>query len=137
VDLQPYAYWLTSQNVGVGGELYLSNTSREDGESSTMMGIGPSLLLAFADSSYDWYPFLQVGGLFAWLSEKSPYVESGNLKSGSGFALELGGGGTYMLGRRAGITLQLYYQAQWITVDAEKKTGKQYGMRVGITGFIF
>ncbi len=137
VDLKPFAYWFTSPNVGVGGELYLSSSSRKDGESSTTIAIGPSVLLAFADSSYTWYPFLQLGGLFASVSEKSPYVESGNQKSGTGFALELGGGGTYMLGRRAGITVQLYYQAQWITIASEAKTGKLYGMRVGVTGFIF
>jgi hypothetical protein len=137
VDLSPFAYYLTSSNIGIGGLVYVNSSSREDGESSTTMGVGPSLLLAFADSSYSWYPFLQLSALWASASEKSPYVETGQVKTGSGFALEFAGGGTYMLGRHVGINVQGYYQIQWITVDAETNTGKQYGLRVGFTGFIF
>jgi hypothetical protein len=137
IDLAPFAYYLTASNIGVGALVYVNSSSRKDGESSTTMGVGPSLLLAFADSSYSWYPFLQLTGLWASASEKSPYVESGQVKTGSGFALEFAGGGTYMIGRHVGINVQGYYQVQWITVDAESNTGKQYGLRVGITGFIF
>jgi Outer membrane protein beta-barrel domain len=136
-EITPYFYFFTSPNIGVGGDIYLSSSSRKDGESSTTLGIGPSVLLAFADSSYAWYPYLQMGLLFATASESSPYVESGNTKSGSGYALELAGGATYKVGRHVGITVLAYYQAQRITVDGEVNTGKLYGLRVGITGFIF
>jgi hypothetical protein len=136
-DLAPFAYYLTSANIGIGGLAYLNSTSRTNGESSTTMGFGPSLLLAFADSSFAWYPFLQVSALWASATEESPYVESGQQQSGTGFALEFAGGGTYMIGRHVGISVQGYYQVQWITVDGETNTGKRYGLRVGVTGFLF
>lgn len=136
-ELTPYCYFFTSSNIGIGGEVYLSSSSRENGESSTTIGIGPSVLLAFADSSYAWYPYLQLGVMFASASERSPNVESGNTKSGSGYALELAGGATYKIGRHVGVTVLAYYQAQRVTVDDEVNTGKLYGLRVGITGFIF
>lgn len=136
-SLTPYAYWFTSQNVAFGGELYLENTSRDQGESSTTLGIGPSALFTFADSSLSWYPFLQTTALLAWISQSSPYTTTASTVSGTGFGLELAGGGTYMIGRQVGITALLYYQVQWFTVDSESRRGNQYGLRLGLTGFIF
>jgi hypothetical protein len=137
VSLNPYVYFFTSQNVAFGGELYLENSSRDQGESSTTLGVGPSALFTFADSTSSWYPFLQMSALLAWISQSSPYTTTASTVSGTGFGLELAGGGTYMIGRHVGITALLYYQVQWFTVDSESKSGNQYGFRVGLTGFIF
>jgi len=136
-SLTPYAYWFTSQNVAFGGELYLENSSRDQGESSTTLGIGPSALFTFADSSFTWYPFFQTTALLAWISQTSPYTTTATTVSGTGFGLELAGGGTYMIGRQVGITALLYYQVQWFTVDSESQRGDQYGLRLGLTGFLF
>lgn len=136
-SLSPFAYFFTSQNVAFGAELFLENSARDQGESSTTLGIGPSALFTFADSTYSWYPFLQTSALLAWISQSSPYTTTASTVNGTGFGLEIAGGGTYMIGRRVGITALLYYQVQWFTADSESKTGNQYGLRLGLTGFLF
>jgi hypothetical protein len=136
-SLTPYAYYFTSPNVAFGGELFLESSSRDQGESSTTMGIGPSALFTLADSTFAWYPFLQMSALLAWISQSSPYTSTGTTATGTGFGLELAGGGTYMLGPHVGVTALLYYQVQWISVDTVTETGNQYGLRLGLTGFLF
>ena len=146
VSFQPAGLYLIAPNVAVGGELRISRSSQDAGNTTTL-GLGPSATYYLGEPEAPVLPFV---GANLLLLRSTSSTDLGTIDIGgpvdlgtaevtlTGLAFDIQAGFTYMLARNVGVTTAAFFLYERLgSDDAEAQTGNTVGVQVGITAFIF
>lgn len=135
IVIAPQVSYFIMPNLAVGGLVNFLGQS-QSGSSFSQLGIGPTIAYYFGDQSTTLYPFVQ-GAVFynSITSSYSGYYSSSTTIGGVGF--EVDAGITPMLARNIGLTLAAFFRLSNYSQNITSSSINTFGLRVGITGFLF
>lgn len=105
----------------------------QSGSSLTLVGVEPTVAYYFGTESVTVYPFVQ--GAVSYNSVSSSFGNSSSTSSGVGF--EVDAGVTPMLAKNIGLTLAAFFQYSSYSQNNARLNLSTFGVKVGITGFVF
>lgn len=132
ISLSPQISYFVISNLAIGGTVNFVSQS-QSGSSLTQVGVGPTIAYYFGDQSVTVYPFVQ--GSFFYNSLSSGSGNSSSTASGVGF--EADAGITSMLAKNIGLTLAAFFQYSSYSQNNARFNISTFGVKVGITGFLF
>lgn len=117
--------------LGIGLEL---QNQLQGGDSITSLGIGPSISYFFGNEDSVIYPFVEIEGVYSNVSYDNIVVAV--------LYGEVSVGSVYMISNSVGAFASLYAQFNKLTFSQHGRediysTGNEFGLRLGVTAFIF
>ena len=146
LDIAPGLRYFVAPKIALGADLLYTRTSQGD-ESSTTLGIGPVVILAFGSSQSKTYPYIGGGIFYARNTEKSSYEEfdpwigqttTTEEDKISGSDLRFGTGLIQMVSKNLGIMVELSYHIHNMKPEeGDSQSGNMIWFKSGLSGFIF
>ncbi|HUU46186.1 MAG TPA: outer membrane beta-barrel protein [Acidobacteriota bacterium] len=133
ISVTPSVGFFTRDGTMVGGFLSYTRTSREDGASAYVLGLGPTAAF-FMNTNSDVVPF--VGGGAKIMTIGGSYGGSPDSETGYGFFVS--GGVVFLVGSHLGITAETSYNYDRFSAEGSNAvvTGNIIGFAVGVAGFL-
>jgi hypothetical protein len=141
VGISPRVGFFVTRGLELSANLAFQRISA-DVQRGTAWGVGPGATYYFDVRSRTFYPYLSAVALLTWSTLDSPSsVLLTELKT-TDFTWQASGGGLFMIGSHVGITGELFYRREHVTLNLtgspdQVQRQETYGLQWGIAAFLF